>query len=366
LNLEYRSDASSVAEDNCTQNRTYEGTLFDGLTSVSATCGTSGLGPSMSYTYDDSGAVTQQSVTSAGTWNLTTAAADLAGTAHGGLDTVFSAITVHPSGGGSFAYNYYYDSQNRRRSKVYPTGVSDEFFYDQGDELLVDQGNDSVTSAIYHTTDEYIWVGGRPLAVLRGRLDLRWNRVADSTSTCGRNGDTQPCGVTYIVTDHIGKPVVMFDASQNPVNAFDYDSFGHQNRTRPWAVDGTSDEFSVPLADQLDVRVLADAASGTLGTGPFADPWTPASQRTWSAWLNSTDGTASCPGCKSEWYEYRRYRAGVAPVSTPLRFPGQYFDQETDLFQNWNRFYEAGTGRYWEREPLLSGTVLCLIGGSIP
>ena len=35
-----------------------------------------------------------------------------------------------------------------------------------------------------------------------------------------------------------------------------------------------------------------------------------------------------------------------------LRFPGQYFDGETGLHQNWNRSYEGKTGRYLEPDPL--------------
>jgi RHS repeat-associated protein len=38
---------------------------------------------------------------------------------------------------------------------------------------------------------------------------------------------------------------------------------------------------------------------------------------------------------------------------TPIRFPGQYHDQETDLFENWNRYYDPSIGRYLQPEPML-------------
>ena len=35
-----------------------------------------------------------------------------------------------------------------------------------------------------------------------------------------------------------------------------------------------------------------------------------------------------------------------------LRLPGQYFDAETGLHQNWNRDYAPGIGRYVQADPL--------------
>jgi len=54
-----------------------------------------------------------------------------------------------------------------------------------------------------------------------------------------------------------------------------------------------------------------------------------------------------------EGYEYQRYQVGASPFAIPLRFPGQYFDVETNLIENWNRYYDASTGRYLQPEPVL-------------
>ena len=40
------------------------------------------------------------------------------------------------------------------------------------------------------------------------------------------------------------------------------------------------------------------------------------------------------------------------PVSYNLRLPGQYYDAETGLNQNYNRDYDPQTGRYIESDPL--------------
>lgn len=39
-------------------------------------------------------------------------------------------------------------------------------------------------------------------------------------------------------------------------------------------------------------------------------------------------------------------------LTVNLRFPGQYFDQETGVSQNWMRTYDASSGRYLESDPL--------------
>ncbi|MFD7920618.1 HYD1 signature containing ADP-ribosyltransferase family protein [Streptomyces sp. NPDC059740] len=41
-----------------------------------------------------------------------------------------------------------------------------------------------------------------------------------------------------------------------------------------------------------------------------------------------------------------------ATAYTPLRFPGQYFDAETELHYNYFRYYEPGAGRYLSADPL--------------
>jgi len=54
--------------------------------------------------------------------------------------------------------------------------------------------------------------------------------------------------------------------------------------------------------------------------------------------------------------EYTAFgQAAVDPASAVennLRFPGQYFDEETNLHYNWQRYYSPETGRYIQVDPL--------------
>ncbi|MBN1207283.1 MAG: RHS repeat-associated core domain-containing protein [Myxococcaceae bacterium] len=309
---------------------------------------------------------------------------------HAAVGMVYRSVSV-----GGNTYEYFYDANGRRRLKRYPTGEEDEFFYD-GDKLLEDRGNSDIQDGApeAYTLDEYLWLDGRPVALLKSKFDTGWQRQPDLTGECKRNGEAAPCGVYFLVTDYLKKPVLMLDAHRRVAGMAEYAPFGHVNRVtyladtaHPYANNTRSvlGYFNQPspspaLLSQLraryalvdveegyDYAYLSDQNGGELWTvsgaptrvtgrqqGPVTAGWVEVPQQNGQGRVHarfSSDSAGNSKGIILEGYEYRHFQQGASPVWMPLRFPGQYHDTETDLFENWNRYYDPSIGRYLGSEP---------------
>ena len=58
-------------------------------------------------------------------------------------------------------------------------------------------------------------------------------------------------------------------------------------------------------------------------------------------WSGEYDAFGNCQEIKPE----------VGGIDNPLRFPGQYYDKETGLYYNLNRYYDPKIGRYLQTDP---------------
>lgn len=327
----------------------------------------------------------------------------------GATDTVFRSVSVNGA-----TYNYFYDAFGRRRYKAYPIlPTSDEYFHDLGHALLTDRGSWDYGVTTAAPLDDYVWLGGRPVVIVRGLLNDQFQPQPDTTTDCRRMGEAAACGFYFPVTDGLGKPVLMLDSSRRVAGTGEYDPFGHVNRVSidietPHPYGMTSGSLgpvlrqATPSGTTVQMRVMADMADFAraceLGCGApdCAETSDRVSLRdvaggtsltqfstpgTWSSWVTPgapgmqvelltlsqcTAGTAcACTtgaptqarqqsGVVLSAYEYRRFTSGASPFWTPMRFPGHYHDAETDLFENWNRYYDPGTGRYMQPEPMLA------------
>lgn len=409
-----RGNRTLQKNDVCDYSMTYDtGARLDRLLSVSTAC--TGNLLEYDYTYDEDGRVSRKS-TPPDTWGNNPISMDFASGpgSSGASESVYKSVAVNGS-----TYSYYYDALKRRRLKVYPTGANDEYFHDLQNQILVDQGIDAIVSPTEYVDDNYVWLGDRPVMIVRGKLNLSWARQADSSGTCTRSGESAACGIYFPVTDHIGKPVLMLDEHRKVAGTGEYDPFGHVNRVtldaetpHPYPVNYSSAFMDVtqPVGgSSLSLRMRARLArqdteegcttpsctvkhfdeiqfvdgvtSGVLASGYGGRYGT----QTWTPWLSPTGGhlkavlttnSTNCaptgsindylvncststaydyPGAIVDAYEYQRFETGTTAFWTPLRLPGQYYDPETDLFENWNRYYDPNIGRYLQPEPLLLG-----------
>ncbi|PIE74412.1 MAG: hypothetical protein CSA18_05215 [Deltaproteobacteria bacterium] len=55
---------------------------------------------------------------------------------------------------------------------------------------------------------------------------------------------------------------------------------------------------------------------------------------------------------QAEYEPFGRASVSINLIGNDFRFPGQYYDSESGLHYNWNRYYDPETGRYISADPI--------------
>lgn len=369
-----------------------DGHLFERLSRQDAYPSFSAL--TTNYVYDRDGRVTKRYspadsvVAHVNQQEFPYAAAPGASAPTPGLDSVMKGVRFGDTGEPSVVLMYYYDEQNRRVRKEYPSTFINHFLYGEGKRLLADD-----YQAFQRGVDEYIYLGDVPVVMMRsGYAADGTTKLADwSTGSCLGSTGWAACSPHLLVHDYLPKPVLAVDSKRRIEGVGEYTPFGAINRAEWWGQrspeptkDDVSELFSGILVPknglQLELRghfprwdIRSTAAVGIRDeTGTWLDYawgrhpgfggmgywtlWVPLTTPTFRVdFYSYTYGSPSPTpqGIGFDGYEYRRFESGATAYFPPLRFPGQYADVETGLFENWNRYYDPASGRYLSPEPLL-------------
>jgi RHS repeat-associated protein len=175
--------------------------------------------------------------------------------------------------------------------------------YDPAGHLLSEQRNARSSDALRDGVRDYLWDDRAPVAQIDGhsqRISNRiWSWLRDIPGMHRHDDDYAAARerISYLHTDAIGTPRLATNAKQQVVWRWNEDAFGAKVSAEP-------DRHSHRDRDH-------DEDHG------------------------------------------RRHG-----IQVHLRYPGQYYDSETGLFYNWNRYYDPSTGRYGRSDPIgLSGGV---------
>lgn len=389
--------SDSAMPDRLTKMVVNDGTTSDPILGY-YTGGAIRSGRNRDYTYDESGRV---SMVAGDFGNMLLFEYDSQSAPVTGSESVMRWAVVSNSNVAS-VFNYFYDAQNRRVRKQYPNGDIDGYFWGGEKELLMETAPSSVGGG-KRTMDEYLWLGGRPVLTIRSKYDeqaswARFSGLNDWYSSCERRDEAGTCRPNAIITDVIGKPVATVDSSRRLAGVLEYDPYGQTNHTEHWGeiaphqnggcwwVVSWMQQGTGPLVREaravlprVDLPAyIAGVQGGCMGqykSNPSQSPYgAPSGNDTCGPkqnyrfpWTQLADGdglhvlycsysndpTPVAKGLTVSGYDYRKYESGATHYTPPFRFPGQYFDPETEFHENWNRYYDPMTGRYLSPEPLL-------------
>jgi len=249
------------------------------------------------------------------------------------------------------AYTYQYDELYRLTQAINPTISDEAYTYD----LL---GN-RLTSA--NTTGSWTYNVNNELGGY-DNVSYVYDANGNLTNKTSGANPTNPTNYIYDVEDRL----VRVEDGDGVVATYYYDPFGR----RLWKeVDGTrthflySDEGLIGEYDSIgnEIKTYGWTPNSTWGTDPLF-------QKIGSTYyfyqndhqgtpqkLIGTNGLVLWAGVYDS---FGNCQVEVEGITNNLRFPGQYYDEETGLHYNWYRYYDPGTGRYLRTDP--SGTGLNL------
>ena len=250
------------------------------------------------------------------------------------------------------SYTYTYDELYRLTDAVNPIVTDETYTYDN-------LGNRLTSAAVagnwaYNLNNELSSYGG-------------------TTLTYDDNGNITNKAIGAVDTSYIydvgDRMTEVKDDSGVPIIAYYYDPFGR----RLWKNDGNgriyylySDGGLIGEYDSsgVETKTYGYAMGSQWGTNPLFQKegttyyWYHNDHLGTPQKITDTSGTEKWSATYDSFG--KATVSGTSTITNNLRFPGQYFDSETGLHYNWNRYYDSETGRYMRVDPIGEGLNLYL------
>ncbi|MCK4528831.1 RHS domain-containing protein [candidate division WOR-3 bacterium] len=243
-------------------------------------------------------------------------------------------------------YTYQYDDLYRLMSADPATGGNEGYTYDLLDNRLTSAGVSGNWS--YNANNE-----------LQGYDTVSFNYDANGNTT-KKTAESQETNYIYDIEDRL---IEVKDGNDVLIASYYYDPFGR----RLWKeVDGTRTYFLYSDEGLVGEYDSTGAELRTYGYTPDSN-WTtdPLFQKSGSIYywyqnhhlgtpqkITSTSGAVAWAGTYDS---FGNMQIGTETIISNLRFGGQYFDAETGLYYNLNRYYDPTIGRYLRTDPFGQG-----------
>ncbi len=250
--------------------------------------------------------------------------------------------------GSSTIAQYTYNAQGQRSSKMVG-GIVTHYLYDQSGRLI------SELNASNHTTKDYFFLNDQLIAFQTNEQDGDNDGIADHQDNCSQHANPR-----QIDSDNDGfGNLCDIDLNNSGGNSNTLDlnlyKLAHRSRQGNANYRPDADFNSDGHINTLDLNILKSLYRQPIGPGA-----TTASPNNSTFYIHndhlSTPQTITDQQQKIVWQAvYTPF--GQATVITQdvvnnVRFPGQYFDEETGLHYNYHRYYDPSTGRYITSDPI--------------
>lgn len=294
-------------------------------------------------------------------------------TSYDGLLNPVSVETGQSDQTALLSLEYGYDSLSRLSQRSI-NGDAQTFSYDELDRLLtVYRPGES------EPAEQYDYDGNGNRTSLQGSSDWQYNETGllisrgsglhtvtyDYDANGNQTSRSDAFGTRLFRYDTDNRLKAITDADGNELAAYSYDPFGRRllketpgaKRFFLYAEEGLIAEYD---ASGNAINRYGYRPGSTYGTAPL---FMEADGPNGLDYFYFHTNQVGLPIMLTDASGYQVWQAefdsfgrllvqAQSQIDNPLRFPGQYYDQESGLHYNWHRYYDAETGRYISSDPI--------------